>query len=144
MDTYLDRDQVPNSNQDQINPVITSTTVKSRPHGRHYKMMLTTPLSPLLMVSARGRQDILTLPEPCLSHCIIRLMLGRQSRWCTSPTILLTIFRSLYISLTAFWVSCPEAVHLSLEMYYSFTTERSECPGCVLAGKMVAWVIWCQ
>ena len=79
MDTYLDRYQVPNSNQDQINPVITSTTVKSRPHGRHYNMVLTTPLSPLLMVSVRGCQNIFPLPEPCLSHGVIRLIVGSQS-----------------------------------------------------------------
>ena len=96
MDTYLDRYQVPNSNQDQINPVITSTTVRSRPHGHQYKMALTTPLSPLLMVSTLRRQGIFPLPEPCLSNGVIRLMVGRQFRWCTSPTILLTVLHSLY------------------------------------------------
>uniref|UniRef100_A0A8C6GJ60 Glycerol kinase 5 n=1 Tax=Mus spicilegus TaxID=10103 RepID=A0A8C6GJ60_MUSSI len=79
MDTYLDRYQVPNSNQDQINPVITSTTVRSRPHGHHYKMALTTPLSPLLMVSALRCQGIYPLPEPCLSHGIIRLLVGKKA-----------------------------------------------------------------
>jgi hypothetical protein len=94
MDTYIDRYHVPNSNQDQINPVITSTTVWSRPQGRHYKMALTTPLSPLLMVSALRHHGIFPLPEPCLSHGVIRLMVGIQ--FLTSPPLLLTILCSLY------------------------------------------------
>ena len=61
--------------------------MRSRPHGHQYKMVLTTPLSTLLMVSTRGRQDIFPLPEPCLSHGVIRLMVGNQSWWCTSPTL---------------------------------------------------------
>jgi hypothetical protein len=96
MDTYIDRYHVPNSNQDQINPVITSTTVRSRPQDCHYKMVLTTALSPLLMVSALRPHGIFPLPEPCLSHGVIRLMVGIQFGWCTSPTLLLTILRSLY------------------------------------------------
>ena len=87
MDTYLDRYQVPNSNQDQRNPVITSTTVRSRPHGHQYKMALTTPLSPLLMVSTLRRQGIVPLPEPCLSRGVNWLIVGSQSQWCTSPTV---------------------------------------------------------
>ena len=50
-------------------------------------MVLTTPLSTFLMVSARGRQNIFPLPEACLSHGVIRLMVGNQSWWCTSPTL---------------------------------------------------------
>ena len=96
MDTYLDRYQVPNSNQDQRNPVITSTTVRSRPHGHQYKMVLTTPLSTLLMVSTLRRQGIVPLPEPCHSNGVIRLMVGRQFRWFTSPTVFLTILCNLY------------------------------------------------
>ena len=96
MDTYLDRYQVPNSNQDQRNPVITSTTVRSRPHGHQYKMVLTTPLSTLLMVSTLRRQGIVPLPELCHSNGVIRLMVGRQFRWFTSPTVFLTILCNLY------------------------------------------------
>ena len=96
MDTYLDRYQVPNSNQDQRNPAITSTTVRSRTHGHQYKMVLTTPLSTLLMVSTLRRQGIVPLPEPCHSNGVIRLMVGRQFRWFTSPTVFLTILCNLY------------------------------------------------
>ena len=70
--------------------------MRSRPHGHHYKMALTTPLSPLLVVSVHRRQCIFPLPEACLSHGVIWLMVGSQSRWCMSPTILLTVLHSLY------------------------------------------------
>jgi hypothetical protein len=48
------------------------------------------------MLSALRRQGIFPLPEPCLSHGVIRLMVGIEFWWCTSPTILLTVLRSLY------------------------------------------------
>ena len=88
--------------------------VRSRPCNRHYKMALISGvLTGKQIVCACARVFFHSLCPAC-PVASSGLIVSNQSGWKTSPTALVVYLRTEF---PVFWVSSPEADHLSLEMH---------------------------